>query len=279
MGNFELAAKELDRYLATTPADRADALRMRGEVNLRQGKPDEAAADFRAALEAAPAGWPRISRITTELMVADALIAAGQIDAAGADCEVEDLAGHLGAMVLQGQIALLEGRPDEAAERLEAVSEAGADNARVQYLLIEALMKSGNIVRASELLEQLVATEPESSPSRRVLATLFMQQGRPDRVIEILGADAEMGVSDGANADDDLLAAARLARERAAQAISSLSGNLAASPSDSKLRRAGRSATRQWRARGGTGYPGCVCGGSTERTCGWRPCLPLRNGR
>ncbi len=81
-----------------------------------------------------------------------------------------------------------------------------------------------------------MATEPESSPSRRVLATLFMQQGRPDRVIEILGADAEAGISDGTNEDDDLLAAARLARERAAKAISTLTAKVAAAPEDMHVR-------------------------------------------
>ncbi len=147
MGNFEPAAAELDRYLAQSPVNRADALRMRGDVNLRQGKPKEAAADFRAALDAAPAAWPRISRISTQLMVADALIAAGQVDAAKATLKVieKESPGTLGATVLQGQIALLEGRYDEAVERLDSPGKAGASNPRIQYLLVEALMKSGDI--------------------------------------------------------------------------------------------------------------------------------------
>jgi cellulose synthase operon protein C len=238
MGNFELAEAELDGYLSGNPPDRANALRMRAEVKLRQGKPDDAVTDFRAALEAAPAGWPSVNRITTELMVADALISAGDIDAAKKQLEkVEKTSpGTFGVSVLQGQIALLEGRPDEAVERLESVTASGASNPRIQYLLVEALMKSGNTARASELLEELVATEPRSSPSRRVLAVMFMQQGRPDRVIEILGDDAEISLSDSGNNDDELLVAARLARANAAQAISTLSGKLAASPSDSGLR-------------------------------------------
>jgi cellulose synthase operon protein C len=238
MGNMDLAIAELDKYLASAPADRADALRMRGEIHLRDGRPEDAARDFKAALDAASPGWPRVDRITTELLVVDALIAAGKVDSAKAQlAKVEkSWPGTFGAMVLQGQMALLEGRPEEAVEFLGAVMEAGAGNARIQFLLVEALMKTGNLARASELLEQLVAEEPVSSPSRRVLATLFMQQGRPDRVLEILGADAELGASDGQNTDDDLLAAARLARDHAMQAISVLSGKLAASPDDPKLR-------------------------------------------
>ena len=238
MGNFELAAAELDSYLAASPVNRADALRMRGDMKLRQGKPDEAAADFRAALEAAPVNWPVINRIATELMIADAQIADGDIAAAKVQlAKIEkSWPGTLGAMVLLGQIDLLEGRHAEAVERLGTAMEAGAGSERIQFLLVEALVKSGNVARANNLLEQLVAAEPESSPTRRVLAAMFMQLGRPDRVIEILGADAELGVNNGVNADDDLLAAARLARSQAARTISVLRGRLAASPGDTNLR-------------------------------------------
>lgn len=186
MGNTELAAAELDRYLAASPVKRADALHMRGEVKLRQGEPEEATSDFHAALAAAPANWPLISRITTELMVVDAQIAAGEIDAARVQlARVEkSWPGTLGAMVLQGQIALLEGRPEEAVQHLSAVVAAGAGNERIQYLLVEALMKSGNTARANELLERLVAAEAASSPTdtaaRLLLADYHLLRGRED---------------------------------------------------------------------------------------------------
>jgi putative PEP-CTERM system TPR-repeat lipoprotein len=238
MGNIELATGELNKYLRTNPASSADALRMRGDLKLRQGKPADAVIDFEAALKAAPAAWPQTNRVSTELMIADAQIAAGQLDAAKVQiAKVEKKwPGTLGATVLLGQIALLEGRPEEAVDRLGAVEEAGASSARVQYLLVEALLKSGNVVRAGQLLETLVAKEPESSPSRRVLATLFLQQGRPDRVIEILGADEEPGVDDDVNVNDDLLSVARSARASAARRISTLTAELAAAPANNKVR-------------------------------------------
>jgi thioredoxin-like negative regulator of GroEL len=69
-----------------------------------------------------------------------------------------------------------------------------------------------------------------------VLATLFLQQGRPDRVIEILGADEEPGVDDDVNVNDDLLSVARSARASAARRISTLTAELAAAPANNKVR-------------------------------------------
>ncbi len=67
---------------------------------------------------------------------------------------------------------------------------------RLQYLLIDALVKSGNITRATELLERRVAAEPETAAARNALADLYMQQGRPDRVIELLGEIADEDILD-----------------------------------------------------------------------------------
>ena len=66
MGNFELAAEELDQVLAgESPANRADALRMRGDVKLRQGKPTEAAIDFRGRAQGGARSVAAMNRIGT----------------------------------------------------------------------------------------------------------------------------------------------------------------------------------------------------------------------
>lgn len=239
MGELGAAMAELDRYLDSAPETRADALRVRGDLKLRQGRPPEAIEDFRASLEHAPTGWPWVHRVSTELMVADALLASG--DTAGASAQLDRIdklwPGMLGAETLRAQLALREGRHGEATDRLAALLEASPGNVRLQYLLIDALVRAGNTGRAIEMLERRVAEEPAgSSPARGALAALLMQQGRPDRVISLLSEAGETQMQ--AAGSDDLLAAARLARTRAGEAIASLAPEARQKPEDPAVRAA-----------------------------------------
>jgi predicted Zn-dependent protease len=209
---------------------------VRGELHLRQGSPERAGEDFSAALEAAPANWPRISRITTELMKGDALLATADI--AGAREQIRRIErtwpGIQGTELLMAQVALLEGRPGEAAERMAPIAAANPDNVRLQYLLIDSLVRSGNITRAIELLERRVAEDPEAAPARNALADLYMQQGRPDRVIELLGEVVDEDLLD-TDERAEMLQSARLAREQANAAIATLTGKLRENPGDPRL--------------------------------------------
>jgi cellulose synthase operon protein C len=236
MGNLTPAIEELDRYLARQPVDRSDALKARGELHLRQGAPERAAEDFAAAIKAAPDSWPRISRLTTELMVGDSLLASGDIAAAKEQIRRIERTwpGMQGTELLQAQVALLEGRSGEAAGRMASIAEANPDNVRLQYLLIDALVKSGNITRATELLERRVAAEPETAAARNALADLYMQQGRPDRVIDLLGEIVDEDILD-SDESGELLASARVAREQARADITTLTAKLRETPGDIKL--------------------------------------------
>lgn len=239
MGELSAAMAELDRYLESADGPRADALRVRGDLKLRQGHPPEAIEDFRAALANAPAGWPWIHRVSTELMVADALLASGDTAGAGAQLDQIDKRwpGMRGAETLRAQLALREGRYGEATDRLAALLDAAPGNVRLQYLLIDALVRAGNTGRAIELLERRVAEEPAgSSPARGALAALLMQQGRPDRVISLLSEEGETQLQ--AAGSDDLLAAARLARARASEAIASLATEARQRPDDPAVKAA-----------------------------------------
>ena len=236
MGDLTPAIEELTRYLDKEPADRSDALLARGELHLRQGAPEEATEDFRAALAAATEAWPGVSRITTELMLGDALLASGEIEPAKSHIArlEKTWPGMIGTELLGAQVALLEGRPGEAATRMGPIAEANPDNVRLQYLLIDALVQSGNVTRATELLERRIRAEPDDSPARETLAQLYMQQGRPDRVVDLLGDESN---TDGADGDDgELLATARAARENASNAIASLNAQLREKPNDVRLR-------------------------------------------
>ena len=232
-GNLASAAVEADRFLADAKHPRADALRVRGEVRLRQGNAAAGVKDLKAALEAAPSQWPKVRRITTELQLGEALLAAGDIP--GARTQVEHLGktwpGMLGAEILAARLDLQDGKANEAAARLEKALASMPDNARLQYMLADALTRSGNFTRATELLERRVAEEPATSPARRMLATLLMRQGRPDRVVELLGQEGlEQGEA------DDLLKAARMAQGQAKEAIGTLTDRLEKEPGNRKLR-------------------------------------------
>lgn len=237
MGNLDGALAELDRYLASSSTDRVDALRARGGLKLRQGASEQAVADLRAALQSAPPNWPLGDRLATELVIADAMLAAGQMSAAREQIDrvAKTWPGMLGTEVLQASLALLEGRVAEAVDRLTPIVEATPENIRLRYLLVDALMRSGNIARATEVLEKSTAAESAESPARRALAALWMQQGRPDRVIALLGEGGGATLEQGA-ATDDLLATARLARARASQTITTLTRRLADNPGDPAVR-------------------------------------------
>jgi cellulose synthase operon protein C len=232
-GNLAAAVAEADRFLADAKHPRVDALRIRGELHLRQGNPAAGVKDLKAALEAAPRQWPKVHRITTDLQLGEALLAAGDIP--GARAQVEHLGktwpGMLGAEILAARLDLQDGKANEAATRLEKALASMPDNARLQYMLADALTRSGNFTRATELLERRVAEEPVTSPARRMLATLLMRQGRPDRVVELLGQEGlEQGEA------DDLLKSARVAQGQAREAINTLSSKLEKEPGDRKLR-------------------------------------------
>ena len=238
LGNLSAALAELDRFLGNGRAPSADALRERADLRMRQGDTTNAIKDIDAALKAAPADWPLVDRIGAELMRVQSMIAAGSVREARTELERIDKTwpGSLGGAVLWAQIALFEGRPSEAADRLSPLVDAVPGDQRLQALLIDALARSGNLVRAIELLEQRVASDPTNLASREQLARLMLQQGRPDRVIELLGGDDETRLGGMPNDIAELLAGARVAQTSAAAAIEQLSGQLRTNPDDANLR-------------------------------------------
>jgi predicted Zn-dependent protease len=166
-------------------------------------------------------------------MSADAMLATGDIAQAREQIiRIEKRwPAMLGTELLAAHLALLEGRPGEAASRMLPIAESDPDNVRLQYLLIEALSRSGNIARAAELLERRVAQDPASLTARQALASLYMQQGRPDRVVTLLDRTSSENLLEN-ESNDDLLAAARQAQGEAATAAASLSKEIKAGQDD-----------------------------------------------
>lgn len=235
-GNLRQAVQDLDAYLSKGKID-ADALRLRGELRLRGGQTAKAITDFKNALSAAPKSWPRISRIGTELLIGEALLAGGDVAATKAQIDkVNKLAPDIiGTRMLMARVALAEKRPAEAADLLQKISDIIPDSTQVQYLLIDALLQSGNAARATSVLERRIKQEPADATARRMLAEIKLRQNRPDEVLQLLADQTD--ASGNASGDvDGLLSVARLAKQRAGQAISELTSALASNPADAAVR-------------------------------------------
>jgi len=227
IGNLSQAERELNAFLQAHPQD-PDALHARGELRLRAGANAKAIEDLDAALAAAPPSWPLVKRVTAELLLGDAALAAGDLAKAKARAASLEkrFPGALGTQLLVARVALADGRPNEAADTLQRISDAMPGDQRVQSLLIDALLRSGNKARAAALLERRVQQNPADARARQLLAELLMQQSRPDRVVALL-SDAADAVVPTQKDEDSLLSAARLAQERAGAAITTLEAQLA----------------------------------------------------
>ena len=188
-GNLEPAIETLDRHLASASKDRADALRTRAMLRLRQGSPELAGQDLELALKNAPAAWPLTRRLTTRLLQLEAKLAAGRYAEvrSGLTAINKERPGMQGATVISARLSLLEDRPGEAVDKLTPVVEASPGNDWLETLMIDALIRSGSRVRAQEMLERRVAEDPLDLSARWTLASLMTEQGRPDRVVELLG--------------------------------------------------------------------------------------------
>lgn len=236
IGNLQAAQQTLDEFLKRQPGN-ADALLARGDLRLRTGEAVAAVEDLRAAIASAAPAWSATSRIAAETLIGESLLASGKLDDAKVQIATIDrlFPGVIGAQLLGARIALLEGRNGDAVDVLQRVYDAIPDNSRIQYLLADALVRSGNLTRATELLAKRVRNAPDDMLARRFLARLMLEQSRPDQVIELLGSSSAAG-NDADSESDGLLSAARLAQEKAGEAIESLTARLAANPGDDELR-------------------------------------------
>lgn len=226
LGNAGEAIAELDRVIAASP--QADALRLRGELLLRQGDGDRAAGDLRTAIDSAPPGWPGVQRLGAELALGDALLAAGRLDEAAVQvAHIEtQWPGVMGVRLLQARQAVLEGRPADAVERLEPLRDAAPGNLVLLRLLADAQLRADNPRRAVDLLEKVIAAQPGDADSRRTLAGLWARLGRPARAMALLD---EAGLEAGS---DEALAAARVLNARARRSVDALAARVAAAPDD-----------------------------------------------
>jgi len=182
--NGDLAAAIAEFQLAVATARVTDPLPHNnlGAALLRDGKPAEAIANFRAALRIDPA------YVSARCNLALALANTGQDELACAELEqVLRRDPHVTDARLQlGAILLRLGRAAEALPHLQAVlsQEPGRHDAR--HLGALALLDLGRIDEGRTMLEAIPRTAPRFADACVVLAELAVQHGERDRAVRLL---------------------------------------------------------------------------------------------
>ena len=85
-----------------------------------------------------------------------------------------------------GNIAMIQGRPEEAAEYYRAAWEKGGNNEEVLVSLLQVYKKMEKWAEAVDTLERLAAMNQDKIDYILELAGLYEQTGSPDRAVELL---------------------------------------------------------------------------------------------
>jgi putative PEP-CTERM system TPR-repeat lipoprotein len=150
--DYPVALENLQKLLNADP-DNVQVRTLVGGVNLEQGNLEQAAMNLQRALAVSPDFVP--------------------------------------ARRLLAQVQMAQGRPDAATQTLEA-SSADGSAASPDLLLMQAraALAAGDQARATRLLEQLEAQGVPTEAARLDLASAFIQVGKPDRALQLLGTSA-----------------------------------------------------------------------------------------
>jgi len=71
------------------------------------------------------------------------------------------------------------GRPQQAADSLQAASRKGPPNAEILYYLAQAELASGRYAQAAASAQQALAADASHEPSRQLLARLAQSSAQP----------------------------------------------------------------------------------------------------
>ena len=173
--DFPRAAIVLDRWKLQAPANPKPFL-WKAEVDLRTNKPEEALADYRAAL----ARDPLSNR--GRLGLADALRESKKLDEAAQAYEdylkqaPDDPQGHFGA----GCVAADQGHIEQALAHLERAITLNPNLAGAFYRMADLQIRQARFADALKHLEQARRIDPYDLETRNSLAVVLNQLGRTD---------------------------------------------------------------------------------------------------
>ena len=180
-GDLEAARAAFDRAIAAH-ADAHEALAMRGETLLLEGRPVEAEAGYTAALEAAPSQW--LYRFNRALVRIDL----GRLDDAEQDLEQVQTAfpDFVGLGLGRGKLALARGEPEAALDALEGYLSRIPGDTQAFGLAMQAAARSGELTRLRELAGRAQRLSPGSPGPALITGEALLRSGNAAGALEAL---------------------------------------------------------------------------------------------
>lgn len=178
------AALAMTRSLLEREPRNAAAWALQGDVLLLGARPDRPAAieAFQKALNLQPA----LADAHAGLLAA--LFASGRMDEGRKQLQAMKavLPGHLQTRFFETIVALQDGNLVQARESVQRLLKASPDNPRLLVLAAQVEMQAGAPVQAEAHLAKSLSLVPSAQPTRRMLASLYLDTGRPKKALEAL---------------------------------------------------------------------------------------------
>jgi len=178
------AALAMTRSLLERDPRNAAAWALQGDVLLLGTRPDRPGAidAFQKALNLQPA----LANAHAGLLAA--LFASDRLDEGRKQLQAMKavLPGHLQTRFFETIVALQDGNLAQARESVQRLLKASPDNPRLLVLAAQVEMQAGAPVQAEAHLAKSLSLVPSAQPTRRMLATLYLDTGRPKKALEAL---------------------------------------------------------------------------------------------
>ncbi len=191
-GDSDLALKILDQTIARNPKE-VDAWLLRGDL-LLFGKHD---------MPAALAAYSKVLETRRNDIAVYAKVIGIHLFRKDIDAAKQQLAAltkvapnHPATAFLAAKIAFAGGQYARAREMLVPVLKLGRDDPEVLQMAAAIELQLNSLVQAEAFLQKALSLSPESSMTRRSLATVLLRKGEPAKAVEALRPLLNEGTTD-----------------------------------------------------------------------------------
>lgn len=174
-GNPERARAEVEALLESTKAD-ADLLLIKGELDLHDGKFDEAVESFRAAAALSPDS-PMVNMALARALFGTGKLdeASNQLDRIGPGAADDPRVSYIRALIADAR-----GDPNSALLMLRKVLQMAPMHRDSLTLAARMHFGLGEFSRAQDYVDRLLEIEPQNPAARRMLGAIQLAAGRLD---------------------------------------------------------------------------------------------------